>query len=546
MVLECVKTCVIHASEMVASYEKARVIALLRECIDFEVLSAIQFCPRGLIRVTFKDASDMEEFVRVGSLTLDGHDLSVTSSEKPHSLVYVHYFPAEGDDALIRDELGKYGDVISIKHESFSGIPGLLTGSRILTMVLSDPVPAEFGIDDYPVRVWYKGIPPFCQICKISGHKAADCQFNGKCRRCGSPDHKAHACVRPWGQSAVPMVVAVPEVVPDPPVAVVPAVSDSSAVLDEGVDETVEEEEVADEEDVAVVEDVEDEVTDAEDEDEVPVNTHTGVPVPSPSGRVLGTAPSVPVAEKVQASSGPVAPVVPVAVSGPSGSPVGSSQSVPADSGLSRVALSRVITPELRREFFWGYRDMLCQCSRNAAYVISYRNTRVCEVFPADDPDEVRITFESGAFLIVHANLVRISKADTSNEVSEEEFAKFLLSIRTDPSYWISFRGTIVADVGPTEHSNVLCATFVDHTGPQSRRLLAKALSVTNVALISNSSVNNVNEFSSTVDDGIVNVSRISSCSVVPTAAVLAAELLKRTTPPPPSVVGVPKCRKKL
>ena len=188
MVLECVKTCVIHASEMVASYEKARVITLLRECIDFEGLSAIQFCPRGFIRVTFKNASDKEEFVRVGSLTLDGHDLSVTSLDKPYSLVYVHYFPVEGDDALIRDELGNYGEVISIKHQSFSGIPSLLTGSHILTMVLSDPVPAEFRIDDYPVRVWYKGIPPFCQICKISGHKAADCQFNGKCRRCGSPN----------------------------------------------------------------------------------------------------------------------------------------------------------------------------------------------------------------------------------------------------------------------------------------------------------------------------------------------------------------------
>ena len=136
--------------------------------------------------------------MRVGSLTLDGHDLFVTSSDMPHSLVYVHYFPAKGDDALICDDLGKCGDVISIKHQSFSGIPGLLTGSRILTMVLSDPVPAEFHIDDYPVQVWYKGIPPFCQICKASGHKAADCQFNGKCRRCGSPDHKAHACVRPW------------------------------------------------------------------------------------------------------------------------------------------------------------------------------------------------------------------------------------------------------------------------------------------------------------------------------------------------------------
>ena len=43
---------------------------------------------------------------------------------------------------------------------------------------------------------------------------------------------------------------------------------------------------------------------------------------------------------------------------------------------------------------------------------------------------------------------------------------------------------------------------------------------------------------------GVVIVSRSGSRSVVPTAAVLAAELIKRTTPP--SVVGVPKCRKKL
>ena len=83
-----------------------------------------------------------------------------------------------------------------------------------------------------------------------------------------------------------------------------------------------------------------------------------------------------------------------------------------------------------------------------------------------------------------------------------------------------------------------------------------RGLSVKNIALKSNSSgVNNVNEAPSSsaganvnnvnkADDGFVNVTRSSSRSVVPTAAVLAAELLKRTTPP--SVVGVSKCRKKL
>ena len=62
-------------------------------------------------------------------------------------------------------------------------------------------------------------------------------------------------------------------------------------------------------------------------------------------------------------------------------------------------------------------------------------------------------------------------------------------------------------------------AEFTDHSGPQCRKLPAKALWITNIALNSNSSgVNNVNKASSpstganvnksssTADDGIVNV----------------------------------------
>ena len=92
---------------------------------------------------------------------------------------------------------------------------------------------------------------------------------------------------------------------------------------------------------------------------------------------------------------------------------------------------------------------------------------------------------------------------------------------------------------------------LTDQFGPRFWKLPAKALNLKNIALTSkssganvNSSDNNVNKASSssTVDDCIV--SRNSSRSVVPTAAVLAAELLKRTAPP--SIVGVPKYRKKL
>ena len=142
--------------------------------------------------------------------------------------------------------------------------------------------------------------------------------------------------------------------------------------------------------------------------------------------------------------------------------------------------------------------------------------------------------------------------------------AQFLLQIKDDPTYQISFRGSFVDSIGPTEHSGVLWAEFTDHVGLQCRKLSAGDLAHQKVALVNDSSgVNNGNKVnkasspstganvnngimtpSSAVGDGIVNVSRNCSRSVVPTAAVLAAELLKRATPP--SVVGVPKCRKKL
>ena len=238
----------------------------------------------------------------------------------------------------------------------------------------------------------------------------------------------------------------------------------------------------------------------------------------------------------------------PAVVSGPSGPP----QAVCTRSDVSPVASCSIFTPEHRRKFFVGYRATLCRNSGNAAFVFSHKDCKLCGVSPADDPDRVRITYENGAVSIVHANLIRMSRADTSDEMSEVEFAQYILKVRNDPSYRISFRGSIIDAVGPTEHSNALWVEFSDHCGPQGRMLPAKALSVKFIGFIGNSSVNkapsssagaNVNNVNK-ADDGFVTVTRSSSRSVVPTAAVLAAELLKRSTPP--SVVGVPKCRKKL
>ena len=74
---------------------------------------------------------------------------------------------------------------------------------------------------------------------------------------------------------------------------------------------------------------------------------------------------------------------------------------------------------------------------------------------------------------------------------------------------------------------------FSDHIKSWSRKLPTKSLWVKKTALSSNSSSANASNCVNNVlaGDGVVMVSRSGSRSVVPTAAVLAAELIKRTTP---------------
>ena len=120
----------------------------------------------------------------------------------------VHHYLAEGDEALFLEQFRRFGKVVLMKHQYFAGRPNLLTGSHLLTMSLSQQIPAEVFIDSYPTRVWYRGMAPFCQICKSMGHKAADCQHNGKCRECGEAGHLAWACLsrrggRAWGDGPI-------------------------------------------------------------------------------------------------------------------------------------------------------------------------------------------------------------------------------------------------------------------------------------------------------------------------------------------------------
>ncbi|PFX27102.1 Transposon TX1 uncharacterized 149 kDa protein [Stylophora pistillata] len=184
MVLVCARTSVVHATAAVTVFPRPEVLKMLEKVIDFEKLSAVQFVPRGLIRLTFKDPDDKDSLVERGMLIINGDECIVTNSDRPHTLVYIHHYPAEGDDEILRGDFRHFGKVVFCKRQTFMGRPDLLTGSRILTMSLEKPIPAEVTIDGYPVRicgnVWgptppgASVVPPAADFPPISAGNAAN------------------------------------------------------------------------------------------------------------------------------------------------------------------------------------------------------------------------------------------------------------------------------------------------------------------------------------------------------------------------------------
>ena len=127
MVFLCATTCVVHAPVAIVAHKKSRVLSMLEEAVDFDKLSVVQFIPKGLIRLTFKDPADKYRLASQGSVMLDNMECSLTPSDRPNSLVYVHHFSAEGDDALLCEEFRHYArsSLVNIST-SLGGLTSLL------------------------------------------------------------------------------------------------------------------------------------------------------------------------------------------------------------------------------------------------------------------------------------------------------------------------------------------------------------------------------------------------------------------------------------
>ena len=169
---------------------------------------AIQQCPSRIARVTFEEGGEAAklDFEDQGSIRICGVECEVIPPAPPVEKVLVYNFPYENNDAPVRKVLSDYGEVKGISYQTWVGLPGIHTGTRVVNMVRSSTIPRSLVIAGVRCKIWHRGQPVICDACREAGHVAAKCPNKGKCFHCRQPGHMARDCPdrsdgrRAWGQ----------------------------------------------------------------------------------------------------------------------------------------------------------------------------------------------------------------------------------------------------------------------------------------------------------------------------------------------------------
>ena len=193
-VLSCPSSLVAYFSPTIyKSMGSSQVLPDLLKGVDAEKVSCVQFLPNGVAGITFATTEDCDRAVNAGIKFRDTA-LKVAPVEVRSRLVYLRDCPTEVPQSAIMRTFAPFGEVHVITNSTHEGYPSLHDGTRVIKISLAKDIPSVVRVAGFDCRVWYRRQPPFCPICRQSGHRVRDCPYHGVCRRCRRPGHHARDC----------------------------------------------------------------------------------------------------------------------------------------------------------------------------------------------------------------------------------------------------------------------------------------------------------------------------------------------------------------
>ena len=164
-----------------------------------EDLGCVQFLRGGRVRLSFREKAVRDHLLSHG-LRFEDQDIPVTKDGERVTVLYIRDLPYEVTSDDVIDFFSTHGEVLTVGRSVNADFPNLCNGNRIVEMVLNEELPYFLSICGYQCRVWYRGQPIQCIVCRDFGHRAQSCPLSGRCRYCHQPGHKARECARAWVQ----------------------------------------------------------------------------------------------------------------------------------------------------------------------------------------------------------------------------------------------------------------------------------------------------------------------------------------------------------
>ena len=156
----------------------SQVLPELAKSLDLLNVRGIQFMPNGVVRVTYKEPAQCDAALACG-IRFCGAQLRITSVDSRTRLVYVRDLPVEVPDDGLKVFLRAFPVVHSCAMQTYSGMPDVFTGTRVVKVTLAKDLPSAARVSGFDVWLWYQGQPQVCPVCRSYGHRVKDCPFNG-------------------------------------------------------------------------------------------------------------------------------------------------------------------------------------------------------------------------------------------------------------------------------------------------------------------------------------------------------------------------------
>jgi hypothetical protein len=152
------------------------------KAIGAEKVSAVQILPNHTVRVQFKSPSIRVRY-EINGLSFRGVTLTPFPAYEEVKSVFVDRAPLQMVDNYLYEALAPYGRVISVQHLTVRGFSNIKTGTRMVSMSVNIPIPAELKVAGFTLTFRYRGQLPTCYVCQEVGHTAKECPKSKKATR---------------------------------------------------------------------------------------------------------------------------------------------------------------------------------------------------------------------------------------------------------------------------------------------------------------------------------------------------------------------------